>query len=69
VSCAAGCGRHGNVFTWTLASMASGASSEFTITIKATGTGSARVLAIAVSQNPDRRPRNNIAVQTISITR
>ena len=69
VSCAAGCARHGNVFTWRLASLASGASPEFTITIKATRTGRARVVAIAVSQSPDPRPRNNIAVQTISITR
>jgi hypothetical protein len=69
VSCAEGCTGHGNVFIWTLTSLASGASSQFTITVKATRAGSARVVGIAVSQNPDPRPRNNIAAQTITITR
>jgi large repetitive protein len=67
VSCTAGCTRHGNVFTWALASLASGASSSLAITVKASKTGTATVLAVAASQNPDPNPKNNIATAQISI--
>ena len=68
-SCTSGCARHANVFTWTLASLASGASAKFTITVKASRTGTATVLAAAVSANPDPHPLNNISLQQITITR
>jgi uncharacterized repeat protein (TIGR01451 family) len=67
VSCTAGCTRHGNVYTWTLPSLASGASSEFAITVKASKKGTALVLAVTASQNPNPHPLNAIAIQTISI--
>jgi hypothetical protein len=66
---APGCVRHANVFTWTLASLASGASAKFAITVKATGAGKALVLAAAASQNLDPRPLNNISLQQVTITR
>jgi uncharacterized repeat protein (TIGR01451 family) len=69
VSCTAGCTRHRNTFTWTLATLASGASAQFAITVKATRPGRARLLSIAESHTPDPSPRNNTAVQTITITR
>jgi hypothetical protein len=52
VSCTGGCTRHGNVYTWTLASRASSASAKFTITIKVSKTGTAPVLAVAASREP-----------------
>jgi large repetitive protein len=67
VSCTGGCARHGNVYTWTLASLASGASAKFAITVKASKTGTALVLALAASQNADPKPLNNIATALISI--
>jgi uncharacterized repeat protein (TIGR01451 family) len=67
LSCTASCARHANVFTWTLASLASGASAKFDLTIKASKTGTALVLAAAVSQNPDPKPLNNISTQQITI--
>jgi uncharacterized repeat protein (TIGR01451 family) len=68
-SCTSGCARHANVFTWTLASLASGASAKFAITVKASTAGKVVVLAAAASQNPDPHPLNNISVQQITITR
>jgi hypothetical protein len=35
VSCTSSCARHANVFTWSLASLASGASAKFSVTVKA----------------------------------
>jgi len=69
VSCTSGCARHANVFTWSLASLASGASAKFTITVKASAAGKVLVLAAAASQNPDPKPLNNISTQEIKITR
>ena len=67
VSCTSGCVRHGSVFTWTLTSLASGASSKFAIAVKASKTGSALVLGIAASRTPDPHPLNNLSIQWISI--
>jgi uncharacterized repeat protein (TIGR01451 family) len=67
VSCTSSCARHRNVFTWTMAALASGASAQFSITVKANAAGRVLLLAAAVSQNPDPNPRNNISVQRISI--
>ena len=69
LSCTSSCARHANVFTWTLASLASGASAKFTITVKASAAGKVLVLAAAASQNPDPNPLNNISIQRITITR
>ena len=66
-SCSPGCVRHANIYTWTLASLGSGASAKFTITVKASRTGTATVLAAATSQSPDSHPLNNISIQQISI--
>ena len=69
LSCTQGCARHANVFTWTLASLASGTSAKLAITVKASAAGKALVLAAAASQNPDPHPLNNISLQQITITR
>ena len=69
VSCTSGCARHANAFTWTLASLASGASAKFAITVKASAKGNVLVLAAAASQNPDPHPLNNISIRLITITR
>jgi uncharacterized repeat protein (TIGR01451 family) len=68
-SCTASCARHANVFTWTTAALASGASAQFSVTVKANAAGKVRVLAVAVSHNPDHNPRNNVSVQQIAISR
>ena len=68
VSCTSGCAQHANVLTWTLATLAGGASAKLSITIKASATGKATVLAAAASQNPDPSPLNNISIQQIKIT-
>jgi large repetitive protein len=67
VSCTSGCARHANVFTWSLASLASGASAKFSITVKASVAGKVLVLAAAASQNPDPKPLNNISISQITI--
>lgn len=67
--CSSGCARHGNVYTWTLASLGDGASAQFGITVKASRAGLATVLAVAASQSPDHEPLNNISLQLISIKR
>ena len=67
-SSTSGCARHANVFTWTLASLTSGASAKFSITVKASAAGKVLVLAAAASQNPDPHPLNNISIQQITIT-
>jgi uncharacterized repeat protein (TIGR01451 family) len=67
LSCTPSCTRHANLFTWTLASLASGASAEFAITLKASAAGKIVVLAAAASQNPDPKPLNNIAISQITI--
>ena len=69
LSCTSGCARHANVFTWTLASLASGASAKFSVTVRATAAGKVQVLAAASSQNPDPNPRNNISIQQVTIKR
>ena len=69
VSCTASCIPRRNALTWTLATLASGATATFAVTVKATRPGRARVLGIAESQTPHPSPRNNFAVQTITITR
>jgi Domain of unknown function DUF11 len=68
VSCTASCTRHGNLFTWSLGTLASGASSGFSVTVKASKAGTVLVLAVAASQNPDPKPLNNIAIDKITIT-
>ncbi|MEV4515225.1 putative Ig domain-containing protein [Dactylosporangium sp. NPDC049525] len=69
VSCTAGCVRHANLFTWTLPTLASGASAQFSITVKASATGRAPVLAAAASPSPDPHPLNNVSIDTITVTR
>ncbi len=69
VSCTSSCARHANVFTWTLTGLASGASAQFSVTVKASAAGRAWVLAAATSQNCDPNPRNNISVQQVTIER
>jgi uncharacterized repeat protein (TIGR01451 family) len=68
VSCTSSCARHANVFTWTLAALASGASAQFSVTVKANAAGRVTVLAAAVSQNCDPHPRNNISAKQIVIS-
>jgi uncharacterized repeat protein (TIGR01451 family) len=68
VSCTAPCTRHGNVFTWSIGTLASGASSSFSITFKASKAGTVSVLAVAASQNPDPKPLNNIAIDKVTLT-
>jgi uncharacterized repeat protein (TIGR01451 family) len=67
VSCSPACARHANVFTWTLAGLASGASAKFSLTAKADAAGRVLMLAGAAAQNPDPNPRNNVSVQRITI--
>ena len=67
LSCTGGCARYANVFTWAQPSLARGASTAFTITVQASKTGTALVLAAAASHNPDPKPLNNIATQQITI--
>jgi uncharacterized repeat protein (TIGR01451 family) len=69
VSCSSGCIRHANVDAWTLASLASGASARFTVTVRASRAGTAAVLAAAASQSPDAKPLNNIAAAQIAVKR
>ncbi len=66
-SCTADCARHRNVLTWTVAALASGASADFAVTVKANAAGRVRVLALAVSQSPDGNPRNNFSTRQITI--
>ena len=68
-SCSSGCARHGNVYTWTQASLGDGASAQFSITVKASRAGLATMLAVAASQSPDHEPLNNISLQLITIKR
>ena len=68
-SCSSGCTRHANIYSWTLGSLASGASDKLAITVKASRTGTATVLAAVASQSPDPDPLNNISIQQISIKR
>jgi uncharacterized repeat protein (TIGR01451 family) len=67
LSCTGGCTRYANVYTWTLPSLASGASAAFRITLQASKTGTVLVLAAAASHNPDPKPLNNVATQQITI--
>jgi uncharacterized repeat protein (TIGR01451 family) len=67
LSCTSSCTQHANVFTWSLASLASGASAKFAVTLQASATGKVLVLAAAASQNPDPDPLNNISIQQITI--
>jgi large repetitive protein len=68
-SCSPGCAQHATLYTWTLSSLADGASAKLSIAVKASRTGTATVLATVVSQNPDPDPRNNISTQQITIKR
>jgi hypothetical protein len=56
VSCSSGCTRLANVDAWTVASLASGASAKFTVTVKASRTGSATLLGAAAPPGPDPKP-------------
>jgi len=67
VSCTADCAQHRNVFTWSLAALASGDSAQFSLTVKANAGGKATVLAAAAGRNCDPNPRNNISVQRVTI--
>ncbi len=67
LSCTSGCARHANVFTWALPSLAAGTTATFRITMQASRTGTALVLAAAASANPDPKPLNNLAAQQITI--
>jgi hypothetical protein len=69
VSCTGGCTPHPHAVTWTLATLAPGASARLAITITATRPGRALLRGLAESPTPDHRPRNNFTVQTITITR
>jgi Domain of unknown function DUF11 len=66
-SCTGSCTRHANVLTWTLASLASGTTAAYTITVKASAAGNATILALAAATNPGPHPLNNIAVAPIAI--
>ena len=68
-SCTNSCVRHGNLYSWQTPSLSSGASFKVTITFLARQAGTALILAIGGSSNPDPRPLNNIALQPISISR
>jgi hypothetical protein len=67
VSCSSGCARLANVDAWTLASLASGASAKFTVTVRASRTGTATLLGAAASPSPDPKPLNNITVAQITV--
>ena len=69
VSCTSGCTRHANVFTWSTAALASGASVKVAITVRASVPGKVPLLAAVVAQSPDPSPRNNISVQQVTIER
>jgi hypothetical protein len=49
------------------ASLASGASAKFAITVQASAAAKALVVATTASQNPDPRPLNNISLQEITV--
>ena len=68
VSCTSDCARHRNVFTWTLDTLASGASDQFSVTVKANAAGKVTVLAAAASRGCDPQPRNNVSVAQITIS-
>ena len=68
VSCTTGCTQRRHAITWTLPALAPSASAQLSVTITAARPGRARLLGIAKSRTPDPRPRNNTAVQTITIT-
>jgi hypothetical protein len=68
-ACSTGCARHANVFSWTAASLADGATASYTVTVKAAAAGKALVLGAVVSASPDPDPLNNIALATVTITR
>jgi hypothetical protein len=67
VSCTQACARHGNVLVWTLPTLASGATSQFSVTIKASKAGSVLLLAAVADQVPDPHPLNNISIQAVTI--
>jgi hypothetical protein len=69
VSCSRGCARHGSLVTWTRPALAAGASSTFTVTVKATRAGKAVPAGLAVSRSPDPDLFNNFALATIVIRR
>ena len=67
VSCSTGCRRHGNTFTWTRLSLASGKTAKFTITVKAVTAGQAKVTGDTSSATNDPNPGNNGATAVITI--
>jgi len=67
VSCSTGCSRLANVDAWTLASLASGASAKFSVTVKASRIGTATVVAAAASQSPDPKPLNNVGAAQVTV--
>jgi len=67
--CSTGCTRHANVYSWTAASLADGATATYTVTVKAAAAGRAPVLGAVVSASPDPDPLNNIALATVTITK
>jgi hypothetical protein len=54
VSCTSGCARHANVFSWTMATLASGAQVKVAITVRANVPG--RVLLLAAAAGAEPRP-------------
>ena len=68
LSCTPACAEHDNLLTWTQASLPAGGTATFTLTIRASATGKALVLAAAAAHNPDPHPLNNIALHQVSIT-
>jgi hypothetical protein len=66
-SCTATCARHINLFTWTLAPLASGASAKLGLTVRASAASTVQVVAAAAAQNPDPHPLNDTSVQQITI--
>jgi hypothetical protein len=69
VSCGGGCTRSGTVLTWSVPSLASGASISFPVTVKAARPGTGLLLGAAASHNPDPHPLNNIALAIITVKR
>jgi hypothetical protein len=68
VSCTPACAEHGNLLTWAQPSLPAGGAATFTLTIQASATGKAPVLAAAAAHNPDPHPLNNIALQQVTVT-
>jgi hypothetical protein len=68
-TCGPGCSRAGNVLIWQQASLAAGATTADTVTVRAGRAGTTVILGVAVSRTRDPQPRNNLASALITITR